>query len=338
MEVYSEIIRDSAGGLPNAPAVSIPSTGNGNNPLPAHCNAIIGVPLSMYYTGVKVPNAIANTRAHVENTANNLIGAQIPLQGGDGHYTCCEGQIVSRLFDTNPPTGADPLFPQVINDLIAEANLPAHHGGVAPVIQITDQHIVLVVLHIHSRFDPCAKCSKVLSGLSRQMNMTAAMRNQGMRNLLGIGNFAGVPAGPLGVPAAIPGIPNLLAHLNAGNARFLIEVSSNMPYIFNGVGGIGQVCSCAELAGMDANLAAPINIPGLGAINFDINGNIAVNNSLTIPNNSRNWHFPLTFPPYVVYGRVTHPGGAVRHSWCLCRCTSSISSWHAESPSCSIAY
>lgn len=296
MEAYSEVVRDSAGGLPNAPAVSIPAISIGQNPSGAHCNAIAEAGFSMYYTNAKIPAGGINTRTQLENTANNLISANIPLQGNDGRYTCCEGQIVSRLFDTNPPNEAHPLFPQIINDLIVEANLAVHHIGAAQQVQITNNHIILVVLHIHSHFDPCAKCSRVLSGLSRQMNMPADMRNQAMRNLLTTPNFAA--------------IENLLTNLSIGQARFLIEVSSNEPYRFNGVGNIDQVCSCAELGGLDGNAANQVNIPAPAAIDFDINGATAINMSLSIPDN-RNWHFPLTFSPYVIYGRIAHPGGGV---------------------------
>lgn len=176
-----------------------------------------------------------------------------------------------------------PLFHQILNDLITEAN--NHLGGET---EITQANIVLVILHIHSHFDPCAKCSKVLSGLSRQMNMPIPLRRQPMKDLLSTQYFVGTKerAGAL---------TNFFARLNTGEAHFLIEVSSDMPYNFNS----GRTCSCAELAGKDVNIGnKTINIRDAGVINFYHSG------ILSIPYPNKNWYFPITFPPYVVYGRI----------------------------------
>lgn len=86
--------------------------------------------------------------------------------------------------------------------------------------------------------------------------------------------------------------------LNTGEAYFLIEVSSDMPYNFNN----GNICSCTELAGKDSNVENEnINIRDAGIIDFD-------SGTLSIPYQNKNWYFPLTFPPYVVYGRINEEG------------------------------
>lgn len=324
LEAYSEIIKEdlvnNAGNVVNVPAISIPATPNNNIP---QCNAITNNGMSMYYTNTKVPPAIANVQTHVGNIANGLIEANIPVIAGAGnYYGCCEGQIVARLFDTNPPNTvaiapgalmpAPPpaapvaLFPQIINNLIVAANLPVHHGGMALAAPITLNNIVLVVLHIHSHYDPCAKCSKALSGLSRQMNMPAAgglnTQSQAMTDLLN-----GVPFAVFGAAAGFVGIANLIANLRAGATKFIVEVSSDSAYLHQ-----GNQCSFAELSGHDNNIAniATIDVnPGAPvAINFAA----IANQGLSIPNGlvaGNNWSFPTTFPPYVIYGRIT--GGAI---------------------------
>lgn len=291
LEAYSEVIRDKSSGiagggdLPDAPAVAIPA-GN-TNPTANICDQITQT-YSMFYTNTKIPNGITSTRLHLQSIANDLVDAQISTQQTNGgRYSCCEGQIVARLFDTHPPFGSTPLFHRVLSDLITEAN--NHPGGET---EITQSDIILVILHIHSHFDPCAKCSKVLSGLSRQMNMPATLRKRPMKDLLSTQYF-------VGTEEQVGNLNHFFTQLDTGEAYFLIEVSSDMPYNFNG----GNVCSCAELAGKDANIEnETINIRNDGVINFNNSG------MLSIPYPNKNWYFPLTFPPYVVYGRVNGDG------------------------------
>jgi hypothetical protein len=281
----------------------------------------------MYYTDLKTPNGMvmAGIHTHLDNTGK-LFQANVNVGGA---YNCCEGQIVARLFDTNPPTIVAsalnlptphvhvPLFPKVIGHLINQAN--NQNPGV---INITDAHIVIVVLHIHSRQDPCARCSEVLSGLSRQMNLlshgvvgppaynkqTLPMTNllNGVlyvgRGRLGIPNFAAAPGFIAG--GEMPGIVNLVANLRNGNAKFLVELSSNGPYAF-GIGG-GQQCSCTEIAGQNGNIGVPTNIVvGGGNPAAQLPPGPAAGNLLAIPRNlfgaAAKWRFNQTFPPYVIY-------------------------------------
>lgn len=262
---------------------------------------------------------------HVINTANYFLETNIGAGEGVGlGYSCCEGQIISRLFDANPPTiqplgvplpapvPLAPLFPQIINNLVAQANIPAiRPPGGALAFPITGNNIILCVLHIHTHKDPCAKCSKALSGLSRQMNAPAGVQNLAMTALLTGGVF---PAAPPPIPAgfiphaafAAVATQQLIANLTAGNASFLIEVSSDTNYDL----GAG-VCSCSEIAGHDAG--TNVIIPGGNEISAPVNvtipaamagGDVIVNPALGIPGIAAPWIFNSTFPPYVLYGRI----------------------------------
>jgi len=201
------------------------------------------------------------------------------------------------------------LFPQIINNLIDAANLPVHHrGGNALRKRVTQNDIVLVVLHVHSYYDPCAKCSKVLSGLSRQMNMPVAVglntQSPAMAALLDGVAFAGGDGLPaFGTANGFADIADLVANLRLGATKFLIEVSSESEYLYH-----KNNCSFAELAGHDNNTANPItininpNVPT--AINFAATENqeLSIPQGIGVPNN---WSFPTTFPPYVIYGRIS---------------------------------
>lgn len=300
LEAYTEILSDSGGlaiGLAGRPAVSIPidhATGAPNAP---ECDAImgpvVGAPqLAMYYTNVKIPAICNNASAHLLNIATSVpafggIGLGIPTIafGGNNHanenYTCCEGQIVARLFDTDSPVGTESLFPQIIGDIIDRVN---NLYGVPE--GINDANIVLIILHIHSFNDPCAKCSKVLSGLSVLMNSVAA---PGLEGIIGF-------------------TPGLLNNLANGQARFLITVSSNREYTH----ATGQ-CSEAELSGRDLNVGLVMNVTTGAPINYrEIAPPANALNNLAIPNGitpNGNWTFPNTVPPYVIYGRIAAGGG-----------------------------
>ncbi|MDR3285113.1 MAG: hypothetical protein LBS83_00320 [Holosporales bacterium] len=321
LEAYSEVIRDSvdtpAGGVvQNQVAISIPRSS-----LAIHNRiGITGAGLSMYYADAKLPARAAQAAAvagylptvplgAIERclcTTANLVGVGFqlnvpPIPAGAGGYGCCEGQIISRLFDTDPPVvgGAalQPLFPQVIGHLIQEANTHKRNKQ----RQITGANIVLVVLHIHTHFDPCAKCSKVLSGLSRQMNMPEySQRNPDTTQTVAMTNF---------LNGALVNNP-LLTNLRNGKARFLIEVSSDDDYLFyiDGGGTHKTYCSFAHSAGKDKNSVqlpvSPVNVTIKKEIPFKDDGStLAIQDGVT----GNNWKFSLTFPPYLVYKRIV-PG------------------------------
>jgi hypothetical protein len=303
LEAYTQVISDP-GGLPalNGPALSIPAINGGGNPDTPRCARITALGNSMYYTNAKTPNG-TNVAAHLLTTITTAVaagGIGIPAAalGGAGgvpapNYACCEGQIVARLFDRASPIAAGggaaaaPLFPQIIANLIAQANAIPRPVPLAQ--PLGNENIVLVILHIHSHYDPCAKCSKVLSGLSKLMNSPAVTLPGGLVAIHASFNPL------LAAAAGVPGL-KLFDNLGARNARFLIEVSSNEDYTIN------DVSSCAEFAGTDNNAANPINIT-LGAAPANV-----AHIPLAIPNGftgvGANWIFENTCPPYVVYGRV----------------------------------
>ncbi len=324
LEAYSQVLRDNGpGGIMNSPAVSVPSTDINNNLI---VGALNNANLSMYYGRAKYPNSTnsdVGVREHLTGLANDLLAARI-LSQGNHIYGCCEGQIIARLFDTNPPTipgllpvPLSPLFPQAVQNLVAEAD--AQRQAAAQVNVINANNIILVVLHIHSRKDPCAKCSKALSGLSKQMNASAAnpaLQTTAMTAFLNGELCTTLPRHAIVPP--VPNIPNqqLITNLRLGNARFLIEISSDVCYHLNGP------CSNAEIAGQDgAVLAAPIDININGVpINFaGLVGGGVPPHQLGIPNNNgiNNWFFPATFPPYVIYGRV-NAGAIINPPACAC--------------------
>lgn len=319
LEAYTQVVRDNGpGAVLNSPAVAIP-VGFIN---PANSLALTGAGLSMYYGIGKLPPGIPAAgnlgTLHLNPFVNNFLRANItPAPGAGNGYSCGEGQIIARLFDINPSAGTGPLFPTVINNLIVAANAGA------PIIAINGNHIILVVLHLHTHQDPCAKCSKVLSALSKQMNMPPfnhLTQTPSMTALIGGQNVTQRNTHIGGqVAFAAANIQQLITNLGIGQARFLVEVSSDVPY--NGIGG-GVGCSHAEIAGIDANTAGGgvININTVGALNFA--GPVGIPNGphqLDIPNAAagNNWIFPQTFPPYTVYGRVTPAGGIAAPNPCL---------------------
>ncbi|MDR1208079.1 MAG: hypothetical protein LBJ89_01870 [Holosporales bacterium] len=307
LEAYSKVIEEdleTAPGIAPAPAVAIPS----GQLIPQKCDAITGAGFSMYYTDIKQPPKVT--------IANHLRITGTLFQSNVSEYHCCEGQIIARLFDTNPPTVTasalhqstirphSSLFPITIANLIAQAKATQ----VANAAQITDAAIVLVVLHIHSHQDPCARCSEVLSGLSRQMNLRlydAAVpehnkQAQKMTNLLR--SWTNV------------GLLQLITNLENGNAAFLIELSSNKPFVFGT--NHSNRCSSAEFSGQSGNTGRipNINISGVCPAAAQVQGQTNVANQLAIPrrllSNTTRWQFNPTFPPYVIYSRITPGMGA----------------------------
>ncbi|MDR0632009.1 MAG: hypothetical protein LBF54_02110 [Holosporaceae bacterium] len=305
---FTKVVKDPHPGtgqlLTDAPAVAIPAIDKGGLPHSAKCTALINNALaSMYYTNEKIPDGVGISN-HLKNTANSFL---VPNNALEQYYSCCEGQIIARLFDTAPPRGvpahvgpAAALFHAIIMDIIAQANSAYRIAEGKDVISAND--IVLVVLHIHSTQDPCAKCTKVLAALSRIMNgYRPEGGSQALNDVLRL------------CPAS------LLNNLSAGNARFLIEVSSNREYVI--AANNSATCSEAEATGLDGNATnVPINISLTGVPLFpegasakakDVTAPATLNNALAIPfgpGNAHNWIFPNTFPPYVVFGRITATG------------------------------
>lgn len=210
---------------------------------------------------------------------------------------CTEKQMIARLFEPGVPgvAGGQGLFRHIIDNLLAMANNIG--GGVA----ITYAHIKAVILHIHTTKDPCAKCARLLSGVSRQMNMQPSTAQIAQKQTPDMTRFLSAEfpatAGDFGAPH------DLITNLADGNARFLIEVSSNSHY------GVNE-CLHAECSGNDGNEnQLKVIRCGNGIIDFNAPGA----NLLVIPNGAGgegNWTFPQaanageSFPPYVIFKRV----------------------------------
>jgi hypothetical protein len=218
---------------------------------------------------------------------------------------CTEKQIIAKLFAPGVPgiAGGLGLFRHIIDNLLGTAN------GLGETAPITYANIKAVILHIHTTKDPCARCTRLFAGVSRQMNMQPNVAQVVQKQTAGMTAFllAEFPmlAGPLGTPH------NLITNLSNGNARFLVEVSSNSHY------GVSE-CNHAECSGNDGNAAqVKVITCGNGIINF----NAPAANPLVIPNipGAINWTFPQaaaagqSFPPYVIFSRigVTGVGGVL---------------------------
>jgi hypothetical protein len=239
---------------------------------------------------------------HAEAIAVAVINGPLAMFNANPDITTCtEKQIIARLFHPGVGGGFG-LFRHIVDNLLGIAN------GLGGRVAITYVNIKAVILHIHTPKDPCAKCARLFAGVSRQMNMqpnggAAAAANQqtDAMTLFLNGEF---PAPVMVAPVRVLGNPsNLIANLAVGNARFLIEVSSNGHYGVN-------ACLHAECSGNDGNAGqAKVITCGNGIINFnDIAANL-----LVIPNGvgaGGNWTFPQgaaagqSFPPYVIFSRV----------------------------------
>ena len=196
-------------------------------------------------------------------------------------YSCTEGQLINRIFSSN-------LFAQTVTKL---ANKAKETLGGLTAANVYD-NIVLVTLHIHTTWDPCAKCSRLLAGVSKQMNSPEGNQTVKLSTFLN---------------TQFPGGENpqrrLINRLRNGDARFLIEVSSNEHYTIN-ADGADPECSHTECVGRDVNIGNQINITTGNVLGFNAGGG---NNQLAIPMGNgqpQNWYFHSSFPPYVVYKRI----------------------------------
>ncbi|MDR1561419.1 MAG: hypothetical protein LBS23_03635 [Holosporaceae bacterium] len=139
-----------------------------------------------------------------------------------GDYGCTEGKILSAILDNT-------RLRWNIDQLLTHAGQNGH-----------PENIRLIVLHIGTSMDPCARCVRCLAGLSRRINY---------------GNNFDVLDNPRG-----------LNNFNGINAKFLIEVSSGGHYLtttqeVDNFARYGYgLCSHTECAGHDGQEGAAINI------------------------------------------------------------------------------
>ncbi|MDR1560769.1 MAG: hypothetical protein LBS23_00205 [Holosporaceae bacterium] len=148
---------------------------------------------------------------------NELLGCNL-LHG----YNCTEGKLLYNILQAI-------RLGWNIDQLLVRA------GGGA-----NRQAIRLIVLHIGTSMDPCARCTRCLAGLSRRINY--GNNTDAQDNPRGLNNFNGI------------------------NAKFLIEVSSGGHYLTKSTEvdnfaryGYG-LCSHTECAGHDGQEGAAINI------------------------------------------------------------------------------
>ncbi|MDR0581075.1 MAG: hypothetical protein LBG04_03120 [Holosporaceae bacterium] len=245
----------------------------------------------------------------------NYIDSNIPSRpryhGGFSYpYICTEGKILSRLIES-PLLQAEIELLRVsaINEehkkerpewLRRHASLSGHCLPPLPIISA--DKIKLVILHIGTKMDPCAICTRNLVALSRDMNYH---------------------------PPLLPGRNryNLGANINA---KFLVEVSSNghygsnaqqedcyaCPYIPAGRHYEERIvhgnCSHTECAGHDNRHGTLADIALNGVFPMNIS---AADQRLVIPSGAvddvSNWRFHASFPPHVVFGRTGANGNVI---------------------------
>lgn len=189
---------------------------------------------------------------------------------------CTEKQLIARLF-TPGMEGGPGLFRHMVANLLAQAN------EVVNGTPITYSSIKVVVLHIHTTKDPCAKCARLLAGVSRQMNMqphTAAGLDANKQTVA----MTALLNAEFPIIADDHDNPsNLIDNLANGNARFLVEISSNSHY------GVNE-CNHAECSGNDGNLQQQkIIMCNNGRLNFAGVANLVIPNGVGVDN----WHFPI---------------------------------------------
>ena len=152
----------------------------------------------------------------VENL-NSFLSSNLPIG-----YNCTEGRLIYNILQAT-------RLRWNIDQLLTRAGQDGH-----------PETIKLIVLHIGTSMDPCARCTRCLAGLSRRINY---------------GNNTDVLDNPRG-----------LNNFNSINAKFLIEVSSGGHYLTTTAYadnfaryGYG-LCSHTECAGHDGQEGAVINI------------------------------------------------------------------------------
>ena len=206
-------------------------------------------------------NVINYTTAVNISRLNAFLGSNLPVG-----YNCTEGQLIDNMLHAT-------RLRWNINQLLARAGQAKH-----------PETIKLIILHIGTSMDPCARCTRCLAGLSRRINY---------------GNNTDVNDNPRG-----------LNNFNGINAKLLVEVSSGSHYLTTTTEadnfaryGYG-LCSHTECAGHDGQEEEAINIRLRGS---KISQNPSLQaQQLFIPygNGETGWKFDTTFPPYIVLGRT----------------------------------
>lgn len=153
-------------------------------------------------------------------------------------YRDTEFQVVHELFSTKEygsvpgknrraggfqPTERKPRFAELFASLISEKRL---------------EDVALIILHIHTRFDPCSVCAEMLSNLSQTLNYLPGNLLQGKEAQ----------------------IKQLCEQLKSHSCQFLIEVSSDEPYWNSREAGLDSFYM-RQLADISGFGKCPIEIP-----------------------------------------------------------------------------
>jgi ubiquitin C-terminal hydrolase len=174
------------------------------------------------------------------------------------------------------------VFRQTIDFLLAKANEQEKDtSDIATKVSYAD--IKLVVLHIHTKKDPCGMCTKLLTTLSERMNNPTSAVTKHLKQIFEI-NEKTKEDNPK------------VQFLKRLNGHFLIEVSSSEH------DSEDDKCSHAECSGRSSDKDKPIEI------NLNITTGAKQANTLFIPYGlidvRKNFKFRPTFPPYVVFKRL----------------------------------
>lgn len=204
--------------------------------------------------------------------------------------------MINGLLETNITNNINDAEAKLIYELLKDDQptsntLRSNIDELLRLSQETYDKIQLIVLHIHTQMDPCAICSKIIVGLSRQMNKPATTQSTNMRELLNAILPPNEGGNHLGSPIA------LRSNLRSGRCRFLIEVSSSKHFSTR-----SKKCSHAECSGRDEHYDDIINV----ATSTNKMCTLAIPYGLDRSNTSqdRNWKFLDSFPPYVIFARL----------------------------------
>ena len=201
-------------------------------------------------------------------------------------------EAINNLLETNIKGDINDAEAKLIYELLKDDD-PKNNTlilNIEELLSITGSKyddIKLIVLHLHTQMDPCAVCTKIIVGLSRQMNRFKITQNENMKNLLC--KILPDQYGSFGNPA------DLRNNLQSMRCPFLIEVSSERAYVTKN----GQSAH-AECSGWDDNFFL------INSISDKIGHEYK---KLAIPygigeEKHKNWRVAFSFPPYVIFSRV----------------------------------
>lgn len=200
-------------------------------------------------------------------------------------YTCAEGQIIAKLF------GSKNLIKANVEDILKECN-------------ISKNNIKLVVLHIHTYMDPCARCTRLLAGVSRKFlcNQDLQLEHFGSTSELFI---------------EVSGNENYGHSVNSGkdsisHQQMIAILDKNWHTFHEKKCAEGTEKWPEQLIAIGVHKAICKTCLGNNPIDIPLNISSKVN-KLGIPFGDGyishgNWSFTANFPPYIVFARINKEG------------------------------